>query len=148
MSESTPEPETFISEPIIPEPGSFTTDLMAQGLASLPGAFRWRNRLFRILECIEHTKRSQPEGGTPDGERYLRRQVFRVRLDTGQQATIYFLRSPPSPGGRRPRRRASGWFVYSMTADPDDGAGGRTERTEGTEETRGSGLVAPPGGRE
>ncbi len=93
--------EDFISEPITPQP-PFSTSLMAAGLASLPAAFEWRGRRYEISECLEHYKESAPEGGAPGGERYLRRQVFKVLLNTGQRATIYI---------ERGRRR---WFLYSI----------------------------------
>ncbi|MHC4949197.1 MAG: DUF6504 family protein [Planctomycetota bacterium] len=105
--------EAFISEPITPEPGSFTTELMSRGLAGLPGAFTWRGRRYEIVDCIDHFKQSAPEGGT--GERYLRRQVFRVRLDTGQEASLYVERQARSGSGRRR------WFLYTL-AGPDPGS--------------------------
>ncbi len=107
--------EQFVSEPITPEPGSFSTDLMATGLASLPGAFVWRNRRYRILECLEHTKQSAPE---PGGELYLRRQVFCVRLDTGQRATIYVQRQPPR--GASPAAARRRWFLYSIESQASE----------------------------
>lgn len=102
--------DQFISEPISPEPGSFSTDLMARGLASPPGAFTWRDRRYLVLECLSHEKRSSREGGS--GELYLRRQVFTVRLESGQIATIYLERQPRRGGN--PRQR---WFLYSIQAD-------------------------------
>ena len=115
MSTSDAADEQFVSEPITPEPGSFSTDLMAMGLASLPGAFVWRNRRYRILECLEHHKQSSPE---PRGEVYLRRQVFPVRLDTGQRATIYVQRQPPR--GASPAAARRRWFIYSIGPGPSE----------------------------
>jgi hypothetical protein len=110
------EQEQFISEAITPEAGSFVPDLMAAGLAALPAAFTWRGCRYRIVECLEHAKQSTPEGGTAGGERYLRRQVFRVKLDTGQEATIYVCRQAPAGrSGRAARRR---WFLYTMGPPP------------------------------
>jgi len=107
--------EQFVSEPITPEPGSFSTDLMAIGLASLPGAFVWRNRRYRVLECLRHDKQSGPE---PRGEIYLRRQVFSVRLDSGQLATIYVQRQPSRGGSPAAARRR--WFLYSIGPEPSE----------------------------
>ena len=104
--------EEFVSEPITPEPGSFTTELMARGLASLPAAFTWRNRRYQIIECISHEKQSAPEGGRAGRERYLRRQVFVVRLNSGQQATLYLERQ--SRRGASPRAARKRWFLYSI----------------------------------
>ncbi len=118
---STPEPvdEQFVSESITPETGSFSTGLMAAGLASLPGAFTWRNRRYRIVECLAHSKLSAPEGGVAGGELYLRRQEFSVRLDSGQRATIYVQRQPPR--GASPAAARRRWFLYSIEAEPSGG---------------------------
>ncbi len=104
----------FISEPITPEPGTFTTELMRQGLASLPGAFEWRGRRYEIVECLEHIKQSDREGGRASGDSYLRRQQFTVRLDTGQIAQIYFERHA-RPGVSRETAKKR-WFLYTLTS--------------------------------
>jgi hypothetical protein len=108
--------QEFVSEPIVPEPGSFTTGPMATGLASLPAAFTWRNRRYEIIECLDEAKVSAPEGGVEGHERYLRRQMFSVRLHTGQAATLYLERHARRGTRRAARRR---WFLYSIeTAAP------------------------------
>ena len=105
----------FVSEPIEPERGAFSTDLMSQGLASLPAAFVWRGRRYVVMECLSHVKQSQHEGYTSDGERYLRRQEFQVRLDTGQTARIYVERhARPGAKGRAAKRR---WFLFTISGD-------------------------------
>ncbi len=111
--------QEFVSEPIVPERGSFSTPMMATGLASLPGAFVWRNRRYEIVECLEHGKVSSPEGGVEGKERYLRRQVFTVRLDTGQTATVYHERQ--ARRGASPRSAKRRWFLYSIEAQPHTG---------------------------
>jgi len=108
--------EKFISEPITPEKGTFSPELMSSGLAALPAAFTWRNRRFVIAECISHEKISSPEGGRIGNEVYLRRQQFTVRLEGGQIAKIYIeRRARPS---RRPDSAKQRWFLYTM-ADSD-----------------------------
>jgi hypothetical protein len=107
--------QDFVSEPIVPEPGSFSTGPMASGLASLPAAFTWRNRRYKITECLDHAKVSAPEGGVEGHERYLRRQVFNVRLHTGQAATLYLERHARRGTRRAARRR---WFLYSIEPQP------------------------------
>ena len=104
--------EEFISEPIDPEPGSFSTELMARGLAALPGAFTWRGRRYEVVECLDHFKETSNEGGSAQGERYLRRQVFHVRLDTGEMAKLYVQRQPPAGASRRAAKRR--WYLYSI----------------------------------
>jgi hypothetical protein len=105
--------EVFVSEPITPDAGTFSTGLMAQGLASLPTGFTWRNRHYAIAECFSHEKRSSPEGGVEGKERYLRRQVFFVRLDTGQLATMYLQRQAPKGASREKARQR--WYLYSIS---------------------------------
>jgi len=108
--------QVFVSEPIAPEPGSFSTTAMATGLASLPAAFTWRGRRYEIIECLEDAKVSAPEGGVEGHERYLRRQVFLVRLHTGQAATLYLERHARRGASRQAARRR--WFLYSIEAGP------------------------------
>jgi hypothetical protein len=105
--------QEFVSEPIVPEPGSFTTGPMATGLASLPAAFTWRNRRYEIIECLDEAKVSAPEGGVEGRERYLRRQVFSVRLHTGQAAAT------PAAGHGGPRV-AGGSSIRSRRRLPND----------------------------
>ncbi|NNM25965.1 MAG: hypothetical protein HKO59_08265 [Phycisphaerales bacterium] len=101
----------FISEPITPDPGSFATAGMVQGLAGMPTGFTWRGDHYGIIECLEHSKRSAREGHTAGGELYLRRQEFLVRLDDGRRATLYVERQARG----RSRQR---WFLYTISADP------------------------------
>ena len=104
----------FVSEHITPEPGSFDPKLMSTGLAALPGAFTWRGRRYEVVECLEHHKQSGAEGHTAGGERYLRRQVFTVELDTGQRATLYIERQARGGGGAARQR----WFLYTIEPGP------------------------------
>ena len=108
-------PEAFISEPITPDPGTFATGPMSQGLVSLPAGFTWRNRHSRIIECIEHAKVTSPEGGRPGNEVYLRRQQFAVRLHTAAGAVLYFERHARRGGSRTPAGRH--WFLLSIHSD-------------------------------
>ena len=109
------DPPEFISEPIVPEAGSFSPEAMIHGLAALPGAFAWRGRRYKIVACLEHVKQSAREGHFAGGERYLRRQQFRVRLDTGEIATIYVERQ-----ARSRRAAKSRWFLLTMASGDDD----------------------------
>ncbi len=120
MTDFSSEKEQFISEPIDPEPGSFSTELMARGLAALPGAFTWRGRRYEVVECLEHFKETSNEGASAQGERYLRRQVFHVRLDTGQLAKLYIQRQCAAGASRRAAKRR--WYLYSITSISHDEA--------------------------
>src|SRR5262249_14990432 len=104
--------EQFISEPITPEKRAFDPGIMASGLASLPVAFVWRDRRYQIVECLEHYKHSSPEGGVEGKERYLRRQLFTVRLDSGEIARLYFERQARRGASRVAARQR--WFMYSI----------------------------------
>lgn len=106
--------DEFISEPITPVPGSFSPDLMTQGLAALPGAFVWRERRYEIVRCLEHVKQSSPERHAAGNEVYLRRQQFVVELETGQIATIYVERQGGSPSRQSAKKR---WFLYTLTSE-------------------------------
>ncbi|MHC4220319.1 MAG: DUF6504 family protein [Planctomycetota bacterium] len=110
--------QNLVSEPIEPEAGSFSPVPMATGLASLPAAFTWRNRRYEIIECLDQAKVSAPEGGVEGHERYLRRQVFSVRLHTGQAATLYLERQ--ARRGASPRAARQRWFLYSIDPEPPD----------------------------
>lgn len=105
--------EEFISEPITPEAGSFSTELMARGLAALPGAFTWRDKRYEIAKCIDHFKETSTEGGNAQGDRYLRRQVFVVELDTGEIAKLYVLRQGAAGGSSKAKKQR--WYLYSIT---------------------------------
>jgi hypothetical protein len=114
-------PAAFISEPIVPERGSFSTEPMSRGLASPPRAFAWRHQRYEITEILEHTKQSAREGHSASGELYLRRQQFVVRLDTGQIATIYVERQArPGASGRSAKSR---WFLFTITSGESGGSG-------------------------
>lgn len=123
--------EEFVSEPIEPEAGTFSPELMASGLAGLPGAFTWRGRRYEIVECLEHRKISAAEGHKVGGERYLRRQQFLVRLDSGQTATIYVTRQAAAGTGRGGRGAAARrrWFLYTIS-DAEPGGTGEGPATE------------------
>lgn len=105
--------EQFISEPITPEAGSFSTELMARGLAALPGAFTWRDKRYEVVKCIDHFKETSTEGGKAQSDRYLHRQVFVVELDTGEIAKLYVLRQGLSGGSSKAKKQR--WYLYSIT---------------------------------
>ncbi len=121
IDDDNPGPVEFISEAIEPDRGQFSTEMMTQGLAALPRSFTWRGRRYVIAECLDHVKQSRPEGYTADGERYLRRQQFRVRLDSGQVATIYVERHARRGASHAAARKR--WFLYTISATDGSGRG-------------------------
>ena len=99
----------FVSEPITPEAGTFDAGAMATGVPGLPRGFRWHGTTYTVVALGESWKQSAPEGGRADGERYLRRHYFRLRMSDDSTWTVYFTRQP-SRGGS-PKNR---WFLYSV----------------------------------
>lgn len=102
--------EEFVSEPLRPHRGTFSAGPMAQGLPGLPDGFDWRDAAYPIVEVLDFWKTSAAEGGRVDGERYLRRHYFRLRMGDGAVWTVYFTRQPLRGGA--PRQR---WFLYSIS---------------------------------
>jgi len=102
----------FVSEAIVPERGSFSPEMMARGLASLPGAFTWRDTRYAIVACLRHEKITSAEASSAVGDVYFRRQEFLVKLDTGQHAIIYMVRSPTSASAAKPG--SPRWFLYGI----------------------------------
>lgn len=99
--------QQFVSEPLSALPGAFDTRAMAAGQPGLPAGFRWRDVELRIEGVLETWKQSEPEGGRPGGERYLRRHYFRLRMSDGATWVVYFLRQTPRSGSPKAR-----WFLY------------------------------------
>lgn len=111
----------FISEIITPDPGAFDAGMMSAGLASLPPAFAWRGRRYTIIECLEHVKLTSREGGFARGDRYLRRQRFTVRLDSGPTAVLDFHRHVQSRHGAPGNKRR--WVLYTIDYGPGGSEG-------------------------
>lgn len=103
----------FISEPILPDPGSFDPSQMARGLPGLPAGFGWRGQPYTVIECLETWKESTREGGTATGELYLRRHCFKLWMSDSSIWTIYFTRQGPRGGNAKAR-----WFLYSIDRGP------------------------------
>jgi hypothetical protein len=100
------EPQSeFISEPITPMPGPFTTGDMVRGEPGLPVGFLWRHREYRIVECLAVGKKLSPSVG----DMYVRRHTFRLEMDDGSVWEVYFLRQPPK--GSSSRGKANRWFL-------------------------------------
>ena len=107
--------ESFVSEAINPDGGAFDSQAMARGEPGLPTAFRWRDRSYAITEVIQRWNHCSREGAHAQGDLYLRRHYFKLRMSDGTIWTVYFLRQPPRG---RPRARAPRWFLETLAA-PD-----------------------------
>jgi hypothetical protein len=96
----------FVSEPITPLPGVFDARAMATGLPGLPAGFTWRGQTCAIVDVLADWKHSSREGSPAQGELYLRRHYFRLRMSDGSAWTVYLIRQTPRSGS--PKRR---WFL-------------------------------------
>ncbi len=97
----------FISEPIQPDPASFDTAAMAKGQAGLPAGFTWRDQHYKIVEVLEEWKDSEREYHRR-GEAYYRKHFWRIRVDDGDEMTIYALRRVKR--GESPKKR---WWLLN-----------------------------------
>jgi Domain of unknown function (DUF6504) len=102
--------EQFISEPIVPAPGSFDTRTIARGEPGLPQRFTWRGSEYTVAEVLAVWKTSSPD---TTGEVYLRRHWWELRTTTGHVMKLYFER-------QKNRKNAKArWFVYTVIEPPD-----------------------------
>ena len=102
-------PEEFVSEPIVPVPGSFDAGAMSRGEAGVPRRFTWRGRELVVEQLLSSWKSSTADRG----EMYLRRHWFAVRTTTGERMTLYCDRQAHNT--KRPKSR---WWIYSAAPAP------------------------------
>ena len=69
--------ERFISEPIVPTPGTFDVRAMTRGEPGLPARFTWRGDEYEVADVLTVWTTSTPEGGS--GEVYLRRHWWEIQ---------------------------------------------------------------------
>ncbi len=100
---------SFISEPLKPLEGSFDPAAMGMGAPGVPEKFRWKKRDLVVAEILESWK-EHGDCKHGSGERYLRKHIFRIRMEDGSVAQIYFLRS----FGRANGKVASRWWLHSI----------------------------------
>lgn len=112
----------FVSEPILPLPGTMDTRSMAIGEPGLPGRFIWRGKEYVVDAVLEKWKETSGcrHGGD---EQYVRKHWFRVRTVGGDEMRIYFERQP-----RSARERKLRWWLFTRrgsegTGDPALGSG-------------------------
>jgi hypothetical protein len=99
----------FVSEPIEPAGGGFEPGDMMRGEPGLPRGFVWRGAERRIDEVLDRGKRASPDA---TGEVYVRRHLFRLRMDDGAVWNVYFLRQPAAGASRA--RAKQRWFLRSV----------------------------------
>jgi phosphoribosylglycinamide formyltransferase-1 len=113
--ESAPEaPEEFVSEPLRPEPGAFTSHTAGAGEPALPVRFTWRKTPYEVVEVLKVWKSYGDDRGS-SSERYLRRHWYRIRTTDGTVMTIYFDRQPTSF-----RKRHQRWWIYTVARNNSD----------------------------
>ena len=101
---------TFVSKPLVPQGGSYDTDVMSRGEPSLPPAFAFGDELIEIAG-VRTTWRSTK---TDRGDMYLKRHWFECACRDGRIATIYFDR-----GARRNQPR---WWLYTIVKEGETDA--------------------------
>jgi hypothetical protein len=98
-----------VDEPIEPVEGSFDPTSMTRGEPGLPLRFRWRGRLYVVVEVLRRWKTTGPCRSGSD-EQYVRRHWYRLRTTDGKVMDIYFERQPPDP-----RRRERRWWIHGVS---------------------------------
>lgn len=99
----------FVSEPITPHRETFDASSMGRGEPGLPSGFTWGGISLGILQLLESWKDSSREGSSAQGQLYLRRHYYRLRMSDAALWTVYFVRQTPRSGIPRSR-----WFLYSI----------------------------------
>jgi len=89
----------FVSEPLVPDPGSLVPGAAGEPLLAL--RFTWRGRAFEIVRIERRWKTTDAAHSAPGGA-YVRRHWADVCTACGERLRIYGER------GGRPR-----WFVHS-----------------------------------
>ena len=97
--------ETFVSEAVEPEAGTFDAAAMSRGEPGLPRLFTWRGRRFDVARVVRTWKTSTADRG----EMYLRRHWFEVIAATGERLTLYCERQARTRD--RPKAR---WWLYTI----------------------------------
>jgi hypothetical protein len=105
----------FVSEPVVPVPGSFDTSPLASGEPGVPLRFVWRGREHQVVRVLETWKTTGPcKHGS--GERYVRRHWFRVQTADGSLMELYFDRQA------RTSRKLQRWWLATVV-EPVGGPG-------------------------
>ena len=101
--------ETFVSEEVVPVPGTGLASTAARGEPALPARFTWRGQEFRIT-AIVHTWKTTGPCSHGSAEQYVRRHWYTVTVEPAAQMTLYFDRQARQKG--RPKAR---WWLYSLS---------------------------------
>lgn len=97
----------LISECIVARAGTADAGRMALGEPGLPAGFAWRGEDYNIVDVLSTWKHSSREGSSAQGQLYLRRHYYELRMSDGSLWTVYFSRQNPRSGNPKAR-----WFLY------------------------------------
>lgn len=98
----------FVSEPLIPGPGSANATEMSAGAPGVPSRFNWRDHTYHVRQVLSAWKESGPcTHGSQ--EQYVRKHWYDIRTTEGPAMRIYCDRRPSR--GRSPRQR---WWVFTI----------------------------------
>jgi Family of unknown function (DUF6504) len=92
----------FVSQPIVPQGGSFDTETMSLGEPSLPPAFDWNGEELMVGD-VRKVWRSHKDDR---GDTYVKRHWFEFTTSNERVAVVYFDR-----GARRGQAR---WWLYTI----------------------------------
>ncbi len=97
----------LISEPIAARAGTADARRMGRGEPGLPTGFTWRGVNYDAVDVMSTWKHSSREGSSAQGQLYLRRHYYQLRMSDGRLWTIYFTRQSARSGNPKLR-----WFLY------------------------------------
>jgi Family of unknown function (DUF6504) len=95
----------FISEPIVPTPGSADLTAMSRGEPGLPRSFTWRDQRFEVANVHKTWKTTR----TDRGDTYIYKHWFDVETTDGKRMTLYCMRQIARGGKNQPR-----WWLYTI----------------------------------
>ena len=78
----------------------------------LPTGFTWHGDSFEIVEQLAAWKQSSREGARAQGDLYLRRHCYRLRMSDETTWVVYFVLQTPRSGNPKTR-----WFLYAIERD-------------------------------
>lgn len=81
-------PRELISEPLEPDPTSFSREGVAPGAPAWPLRFTWRDRVYEV-DAIERDWKGTNAGPYMTGDVYVRRFYADIRTTCGEQLRIY-----------------------------------------------------------
>ena len=104
----------FVSEALEPIGSGLDATALARSEPSLPDAFRWRGEEHRVAEVLLASRDIRVESFS--GEGYLRRHTWKLRMESGAQWEIYFVRHGGSAASGK--RGGPRWFLKTIDEDP------------------------------